>query len=107
MSRNHTHLFPEDDVALARLCKALAHPARLQILRLLAERNSCVCGDLVDDMPLAQATVSQHLKELKDAGLVRGEIDGPRVCYCIDQEAWASATQMLAKLSLLQPSTCC
>lgn len=69
---------------LAVLAKAVGHPARVQILRLLARREMCICGDIVDELPLAQSTVSQHLKVLKDAGLIRGDIDGPRVCYCIE-----------------------
>ncbi len=72
------------DEELAMLAKALGHPARVQILRLLVRREACICGDIVDELPLAQSTVSQHLKVLKDAGLVRGDIDGPRVCYCIE-----------------------
>jgi ArsR family transcriptional regulator, arsenate/arsenite/antimonite-responsive transcriptional repressor len=72
---------------LAVLAKAVGHPARVQILRLLARREMCICGDIVDELPLAQSTVSQHLKVLKDAGLIRGEIDGPRVCYCIEVRA--------------------
>ena len=75
------------DEELAALCKAIGHPARVQILRLLANRDSCVCGDIVDELPLAQSTVSQHLKVLKGAGLIRGEIDGPRVCYCLEPAA--------------------
>ncbi|AKU96245.1 Arsenical resistance operon repressor [Labilithrix luteola] len=78
---------PEADEELATLAKAIAHPARVQILRILTRRNSCVCGDIVDELPLAQSTVSQHLKILKDAGLVRGDVDGPRVCYCIEPSA--------------------
>lgn len=78
---------PEADAELAELTKALGHPARVQILRLLAVRNSCVCGELVDELPLAQSTVSQHLKVLKDAGLIRGEISGPRTCYCLEPRA--------------------
>lgn len=74
----------EADEELADLAKAVGHAARVQILRILARRNDCVCGDLVDELPLAQSTVSQHLKVLKDAGLIRGEVDGPRVCYCIE-----------------------
>ncbi|MCA9679383.1 MAG: winged helix-turn-helix transcriptional regulator [Kofleriaceae bacterium] len=74
----------EADDELAALAKAIGHPARVQILRLLVRRTSCVCGDIVDELPLAQSTVSQHLKVLKDAGLVRGSVDGPRVCYCIE-----------------------
>ncbi|MFO0563177.1 MAG: metalloregulator ArsR/SmtB family transcription factor [Polyangiales bacterium] len=75
------------DEELAMLTKALGHPARVKILRILIRRDACVCGDIVDELPLAQSTVSQHLKVLKDAGLIRGEIDGPRVCYCIDPRA--------------------
>ena len=72
------------DQELALLAKALGHPARVQILRLLVRRETCICGDIVDELPLAQSTVSQHLKVLKDAGLILGEIDGPRVCYCVE-----------------------
>jgi ArsR family transcriptional regulator len=77
----------EADEELARLAKALGHPARVQIVRLLVRREACVCGDIVDELPLAQSTVSQHLKVLKEAGLIRGEIDGPRTCYCIEPRA--------------------
>ena len=72
------------DAELAELAKAIAHPARVKILRLLAARNSCVCGELVAELPLAQSTVSQHLKVLKGAGLIRGTISGPRTCYCLE-----------------------
>lgn len=78
---------PEADLELAELAKALGHPARVQIIRLLVRREACVCGDIVDELPLAQSTVSQHLKVLKEAGLVKGEIDGPRVCYCVEPRA--------------------
>jgi ArsR family transcriptional regulator, arsenate/arsenite/antimonite-responsive transcriptional repressor len=71
---------------LARLAKALGHPARVAILRLLLTRGDCICGDIVDRLPLAQATVSQHLKVLKEAGWIQGSIDGPRVCYCAERE---------------------
>jgi ArsR family transcriptional regulator len=75
---------PEADEELAQLGKALGHPARVQILRLLVRKDACICGDIVEELPLAQSTVSQHLKVLKEAGLVRGDVDGPRVCYCIE-----------------------
>ena len=75
---------PEADTELAMLAKALGHPARIQIVRLLTRRQACVCGDIVDELPLSQSTVSEHLRILKAAGLVRGEIDGPRVCYCLE-----------------------
>lgn len=74
----------EANAHLARLAKALAHPARVAILRLLVRREGCVVGSIVDELPLAQSTVSQHLKQLKGAGLIRGEVDGPRVCYCVE-----------------------
>jgi len=69
---------------LARACKALAHPARLAILQTLAQRGTCICGEIVEVLPLSQATVSQHLKVLREAGLIRGEVDGPRSGYCIN-----------------------
>jgi ArsR family transcriptional regulator len=75
------------DAELAGLAKALGHPARVQIMRLLVRREACICGDIVDELPLAQSTVSQHLKVLKEAGLIRGDIDGPRVCYCVEPRA--------------------
>ena len=83
---------------LAAIAKALGHPVRVRILRLLLERASCYCGEIVDELPLAQATVSQHLKVLKDAGLIRGTIDGPRVCYCADREQLASLQQLVGGL---------
>jgi ArsR family transcriptional regulator len=75
---------PEADADLARLAKALGHPARVRILRLLAQRTTCVCGEVVEELELAQSTVSEHLRVLKASGLVQGEVDGPRVCYCVD-----------------------
>jgi ArsR family transcriptional regulator len=75
---------PEADEELAALAKAIGHPARVQILRILERRTSCICGDIVDELPLAQSTVSQHLKVLKEVGLIRGEVDGSSVCYCIE-----------------------
>lgn len=79
--------FSDTDRRLAQHLKALAHPARLAIVRLLAERDECVCGEIVDDLPLAQSTVSQHLKALKEAGLIRGTVKGRSTCYCLDPEA--------------------
>jgi len=72
------------DQELARLSKALGHPARVKILRILVRRTTCICGDMVDELSLAQSTVSQHLKVLKDVGLIRGDVDGPRSCYCVE-----------------------
>ena len=86
------------DVELAALAKALGHPARIAILRMLMQSGECVCGAIVDRLPLAQATVSQHLKVLKDAGLIRGEIDPPRVCYCVDPATVRRLKQLIAAL---------
>jgi ArsR family transcriptional regulator, arsenate/arsenite/antimonite-responsive transcriptional repressor len=86
------------DEELALLAKAVGHPARVQILRLLVRREACICGDIGDELPLAQSTVSQHLKVLKEAGLVRGEIDGPRVCYCIEPRALRRLKSLVGSL---------
>jgi ArsR family transcriptional regulator len=75
-----------DDERFAQLAQALGHPARVAIIRLLKERETCICGEIVEVLPLAQSTVSQHLKVLKDAGWIQGEVDGPRVCYCLDPD---------------------
>jgi len=83
---------------LASACKALAHPARLAILQTLAGRGSCLCGEVVDVMPLSQATVSQHLKVLKESGLITGTIDGPKSCYCINSEAMRALREDLGQL---------
>ena len=89
---------PTGDPELARLAKALGHPARVAIMRLLIARGECVCGAIVDELPLAQATVSQHLKVLKEAGLVQGEIDGPRVCYCVNPAAVRRFKELISGL---------
>ena len=88
----------EADEELAELAKALGHPARVKILRILARRRECLCGEIVHELPLAQSTVSQHLKILKEAGLVRGTVDGPRVCYCLAQNALRRAKALVAAL---------
>jgi len=86
------------DNELAGLARALSHPARVAIVRYLAARGTCVCGQIVDVLPLAQATVSQHLKVLKAAGLVQGEVDGPRTCYCVNPEALKRFQSLVASL---------
>jgi DNA-binding transcriptional ArsR family regulator len=80
--------FTQKEQDLAHFAKALSHPARIAILKVLAQKNECICGEIVDALPLAQSTVSQHLKELKSAGLITGETDGPRSCYCINWKAF-------------------
>jgi ArsR family transcriptional regulator len=86
------------DEAVALLAKALAHPVRVRILRLLLSRTTCTCGEVVAELPLAQATVSQHLKILKDAGLVRGSVDGPRSCYCANPAHLAHLNELVGVL---------
>jgi len=84
--------------SLAVACKALSHPARLVILQTLSNRGACICGEIVEAMPLSQATVSQHLKTLKDAGLITGEVDGPRSCYCINTDAMRDLRERFGQL---------
>jgi DNA-binding transcriptional ArsR family regulator len=95
-------LVPADEAdaneQLARLAKALGHPVRVAIVRLLLRREACVCGEIVSELPLAQSTVSQHLKQLKEAGLIRGEVDGPRVCYCVEPASVALLKSLIATL---------
>lgn len=83
---------------LARLAWALAHPARVQIVQILARRQGCLCGEIVEQLPLAQSTVSQHLKILKETGLVQGEVDGPKVCYCLAPESLRELKTLMDKL---------
>jgi DNA-binding transcriptional ArsR family regulator len=90
--------FTVKDNRIAGYAKALAHPARIAILKILASKNTCICGDIVDELPLSQSTVSQHLKELKSAGLITGEIDGAKTCYCIDSKAWLEAQKCFNEL---------
>ena len=87
MPRTKANLFKEKDLQISRIAKALSHPARVAILRELARRHECICGHIVESIPLAQSTVSQHLKELRKAGLITGEIGGKRSCYCINSQA--------------------
>lgn len=88
----------EADDELAAYARALGNPARVQIMRLLLRRGSCICGEIVNELPLAQSTVSQHLKVLKEVGLIRGDIDGPRVCYCIEPRALRRLKVLIAGL---------
>jgi len=88
MGATKTDLFTKQQNDIAAMAKALAHPARIAILQYLVKKNACVCGDLVEELGLAQATTSQHLKELKSAGIIQGNIEGVSVCYCIDPKVW-------------------
>ena len=106
MGLSKTESFTAKQNRIADVAKALAHPARVAILEFLAGQNWCVCGDIVEELPLSQATVSQHLAELKRIGLIKGEIEGPRVCYCIDKKAWDEAKQLLSQF-LSDVKKCC
>jgi DNA-binding transcriptional ArsR family regulator len=88
MAVNKKNEFDPKEIELAELAKAISHPARIAILKTISERNACICGEIVEVMPLAQSTVSQHLRELVNAGLIKGTIDGPKSCYCINWETF-------------------
>ncbi|MEX0721986.1 MAG: metalloregulator ArsR/SmtB family transcription factor [Balneolaceae bacterium] len=102
-------LFDEKQVRIAGFAKALAHPARIAILEILAQRNTCICGDITEELPLAQSTVSQHLKALKSAGIIKGEIDGARTCYCLNEENLTELKSVMETLfiNLSNPNNIC
>ncbi len=106
MGLTKSTLFTEEENRMADLAKALAHPARIAILRHLTEINACVCGDLVEVLPLSQSTVSQHLRELKRVGIIQGNIEGTKTCYCINPKVWQEAQLVFAKLFVSNPSCC-
>jgi DNA-binding transcriptional ArsR family regulator len=102
--------FSVKDNRVAKYAKALSHPARVAILKLLIQKQACICGDIVDELPLSQSTVSQHLKELKEAGLIKGDVEGAKVCYCIDEKEWNTAKNLLTDLFAsfqMSSSSCC
>lgn len=111
MAITKAQLFNPTQKRTAELMKALGHPARIAIIELLAERETCICGDITDELPLAQSTVSQHLKALKAAGIITGEIDGVRVCYCLDKEGINEIeelfTPLVRKLKSATEENCC
>lgn len=98
MAYSKKELFSSQEIEISKIAKAISHPARVKILNILVDTNVCMCGDIVELLPLSQSTVSQHLKELKQAGLVKGEIDGPKVCYCIDTKTMNKAKKLFDKL---------
>jgi hypothetical protein len=109
MGLSKTEEFTVKDNKIAKYAKALAHPARVAILQILIKQQSCICGDIVDELPLSQSTVSQHLKELKESGLIKGDIEGAKVCYCIDAKEWDAAHSYMADLfkSFTSKMKCC
>ncbi|MCZ2479691.1 winged helix-turn-helix transcriptional regulator [Aquirufa nivalisilvae] len=102
--------YTEEQILVAKYAKALSHPARMAIMQLLLTKQSCICGDIVDELPISQSTVSQHLKELKAAGLIRGQIDGVSICYCINEPEWVKLTELLGHFfekRHVKTSSCC
>jgi DNA-binding transcriptional ArsR family regulator len=96
MGTTKTEEFTVKQNKIAKYMKALGHPARIAILEVLIRKQACICGDIVDELPLSQSTVSQHLKELKEAGLIKGDVEGAKVCYCIDEKEWDIARSYLS-----------
>jgi ArsR family transcriptional regulator, arsenate/arsenite/antimonite-responsive transcriptional repressor len=111
MAFNKKEEFSAKEQSLAAFAKAISHPARIAILNVLAKKNECICGEIVEILPLAQSTVSQHLKELKTAGLIDGSIDGPRSCYCINWKAFEKFNQefnsLFDTLKIKNEKACC
>ena len=109
MGITKSEIYTEEQNKLSVQLKAIAHPARIAILQEIIKANACICGDLVEELGLAQATISQHLKELKNAGLIQGTIEGVSVCYCIEPKAWKSLQNELNILfsSYKDMNSCC
>ncbi len=109
MGATKTDLFTKKQNEIAAMAKAIAHPARIAILQQLLKTNACVCGSLVEDLGLAQATISQHLKELKNVGLIQGTVEGTSVCYCINTKTWKQYQQLFADLfiDITDSQSCC
>lgn len=111
MAITKAKLFDTSQKRTAELMKALGHPARIAIIELLAERDTCICGDITDQLPLAQSTVSQHLKALKNAGIIQGEIDGVRTCYCLYEQGLRELNELVIPLikniTTITDKNCC
>ena len=108
MGATKTDHFTDKQNELAVLMKALGHPARIAIIEYLIKTNNCICSDIVDELPLAQPTISQHLKELKTAGLIKGSIEGTSICYCIDNKTWSKFQKILNQFfEKIENKSCC
>ncbi|WP_316789764.1 metalloregulator ArsR/SmtB family transcription factor [Pedobacter frigoris] len=109
MGLTKTEIFSKEQNELALLLKAIAHPARIAILQQIISAKACICGDLVEELGLAQATISQHLKELKNAGIIQGTIEGVKVCYCIEPGTWNRLQKLFGDFmgSYVDPNGCC
>ncbi len=110
MGLTKSEIFSQEQNNIAKIAKVLGHPARIAILEYLSKVNTCICGDLVNEIGLAQPTISQHLKELKNIGILKGNIEGTSICYCLDTEKWSEITITLHKfLNIFSKSeqNCC
>lgn len=108
MGATKTEHFTERQNSIATMAKALGHPARIAIVEYLMKVDTCICGDIVNELPLAQPTISQHLKELKNAGIIKGSIEGNTICYCIDERAIEKIRDYFGKMfSKLEQKNCC
>lgn len=109
MGATKTEHFTDKQNSIATMTKALGHPARIAIIEYLIKTDTCICGDIVNELPLAQPTVSQHLKELKNAGLIKGEVEGNSICYCIDEKAVSKLRDYFASIAakLNKKNNCC
>jgi ArsR family transcriptional regulator, arsenate/arsenite/antimonite-responsive transcriptional repressor len=109
MGATKTEYFTDKQNTIATILKALGHPARIAIMEYLLKVNACICGDIVEELPLAQPTVSQHLRELKNAGLIKGNIEGNSICYCIDEKAIEKIKLYFSNISikLEKKNSCC
>lgn len=108
MGLTKSEIFTEEQNNIAKIAKVLGHPARIAILQYILKSNSCICGELVEEIGLAQPTISQHLKELKNIKLIKGNIDGTSVCYCIDEDNWSKIQKTITQFLTINPaSKCC
>ena len=105
MAVSKKYEFAQDEIQFADICKALSHPARIAILKFLARQTSCICGEIVEALPLSQSTVSQHLKELKRVGVISGEVEGPKICYCLNHIELKKVKENFA--TFLNQLNCC
>ncbi len=107
MGASKTEHFTDKQNQIAIIAKALGHPARIAIIEYLLKVNECICGDIVNELPLAQPTVSQHLKELKNAGIIKGSIEGNSICYCIDEKTISILNNYFSKMIVTLSKKCC
>ncbi len=107
MGLTKSYHFSEEQNQMAGYAKAFAHPARIAIIQQIIKNETCIVGTLTNVLPLSQSTISQHLKELKNSGIIKGEVEGPSVCYCINEDTWNKAKSMLTKLFSEMDQNCC